>query len=109
VPVTFDRSDAQPLIRLEGEIVIASARELRDALLEALAAQGGARISLERATGIDVTAVELLWAAEREAKASGVVLALEGPVPEAMRATLRQAGFKRFPFDPETKPETEVH
>ncbi len=105
MPVTFDRSAMPAVIRLEGDIDIASAGKLKEVLLEALASQGAARIALETATGMDVTAVQLLWAAEREARRSGVVLALEGPVPETLRAMLRQAGFERFPF---AEPEDEV-
>jgi len=78
---------------------IGCAAELKAVLEEALAARNETRISLETATGIDVTAVQLLWAAEREARATGMVLALAGPVPEALRATLGEAGFERFPLD----------
>ncbi|HEX4037865.1 MAG TPA: STAS domain-containing protein [Acidobacteriaceae bacterium] len=90
------------MIRLEGDIDIGCAAELKQALEEALAGgesgPGETRISLATATGMDVTAVELLWAAERAARASGMVLALEGPVPEVLRAALREAGFARFPL-----------
>ncbi len=103
MPVRFDRSETPGVIRLEGAVDIGCAAELKAALLEALTSKGEARISVETATGIDVTAVQLLWAAEREARVSGMVLALEGPVPEALRATLLEAGFERFPCaeDPE--------
>ncbi len=98
MPVTFDRSETPGVIRLEGAIDIGCAAELKQALLEALASKGTARISFESATGMDVTAVQLLWAAEREARVSGMVLALEGPIPEELQATLREAGFDRFPL-----------
>ena len=104
MPVTFDRSEAPGVIRLEGDIDIASAAQLKEVLLEALALRGEAQISLETAAGIDITAVQLLWAAEREAKASGVVLALKGPVPETLRATLHEAGFESFPFTNDAEP-----
>jgi anti-anti-sigma factor len=97
--VTFDRSVTPRVIRLEGEIDIASARALKEALLEALTSDGESRISLAAVTGMDATAVELLWAAERDAKAAGVALALEGPVPKPLREALREAGFERFPLD----------
>jgi anti-anti-sigma factor len=99
VPVTFDRSRIPGVIRLEGEIDIASARALKEALLDALTAAGESRISLAAVTGVDATAVELLWAAEREAKAAGIALALEGPVPKTLRDAVREAGFERFPLD----------
>ncbi|MGA8108768.1 MAG: STAS domain-containing protein [Acidobacteriaceae bacterium] len=89
------------MIRLEGDIDIGCAAELKQVLEEALAGRDGSRetrISLATATAMDVTAVQLLWAAERAARASGMVLALESPVPEVLRATLREAGFERFPF-----------
>jgi anti-anti-sigma factor len=98
VAVRFDRSTEPGVIRLEGAIDIDRAAELKEALLEALASGQAVRISLQAATSIDVTAVQLLWAAEREAGASGTVLALEGAVPEIVRATLSEAGFERFPF-----------
>jgi anti-anti-sigma regulatory factor len=105
VSVRFDGSDAPGTIRLEGDIDISCAAELKAVLEDVLTArsgmQTGARISLAAATGMDVTAVQLLWAAEREARAAGMVLALEGPVPELLRGTLREAGFERFPFAPD--------
>ena len=96
--VVVDRTSAPGVIRLEGDVGIAEAATLKEALVEALREGGRARISLQTATGLDVTAVQLLWAAERQARASGIVLALDGPVPEALRAALRAAGFERFPF-----------
>ena len=96
--VTFDRSMELGVIRLEVEVDIAAAAELKQVLLEALAADREARISVEKATAIDITAVQLLWAAEREALASGAVLVLEGPVPEMLRTTVQEAGFHRFPL-----------
>jgi hypothetical protein len=40
-----------------------------------------------------------LWAAEREAKAAGVDLAVQGEIPKKLRDALREAGFERFPLD----------
>lgn len=102
--VRFDRSEAPGTIRLEGDIDVGCAAELKALLEEAMAPrdgrQRGARIAVATATGMDVTAVQLLWAAEREAQAAGMVLALEGPVPEMLRTALREAGFQRFPLAP---------
>jgi hypothetical protein len=78
VAVKFDRSEGPGVIRLEGEIGIADAAQLKEVLLEALRPGAGARIALEMASGLDVTAVQLLWAAERAAQASGTLLAFEG-------------------------------
>jgi ABC-type transporter Mla MlaB component len=98
VAVTFDRSAVPGTIRLEGEVDIAGAAELKRVLLEALGSAQETRVAVERATCVDVTAAQLLWAAQREAQAAGMVLTLEGTVPEKLRAGLRDAGFERFPI-----------
>jgi hypothetical protein len=54
------------------------------------------RISLDKATDLDVTAVELLWAAEREASKSGVGFSFAGPVPAEVSAALGEAGIQQF-------------
>lgn len=96
--IRLDQEKSPGLIELEGAIDIAGAAELKSVLVEALAFARETRISLRKATSVDVTAVQMLWAAEQEAKTSGAILALEGEVPEAVRAVLRAAGFERFPL-----------
>jgi anti-anti-sigma factor len=95
--VTLDQSEALCVIRLEGEVGIASAAELKKLLLQALASGRELRVDLEGATELDVTAWQLLWAAEREARGSGVGFALAGRLPEKISAAVRDAGFDEFP------------
>lgn len=80
---------------IEGDRTIASAGELKDELCRALASEGDIRVSLERAGILDITAMQLLWAAAREAERNGHSLTFSGPVPEAIRAQVREA---RIPF-----------
>jgi anti-anti-sigma factor len=108
VPVTFDRSAEPPAIRLEGEVDISQAGELKRVLLEALEAKQAVAIAMEKATSMDVTALQLLWAAEREARTAGVSLSVRGAVPEALGATAREAGFERFPLSDEAGASAEV-
>jgi anti-anti-sigma regulatory factor len=96
VPVTLEREEELSTIRLEGEVGIASAAELKDLLIQALAFRKLVRVSLQSLTDLDVTAVQLLWAARREAKASSVPFAIEGRVPSMVLSTLLQAGFDDF-------------
>lgn len=100
--VRFDRSEVPGMIRLDGEIDIGCAAELKSVLEEALAVKGDvsdpARISLAQVTAMDVTAVQLLWAAQREELLAGRKLTLEGSVPATLRATLRAAGLERYFF-----------
>jgi len=95
--VTLDQSGAQCLVRLEGEITIASAAELKKSLLEALASGKALSVEWEGASGLNVTGLQLLWAVEREARGSGVRFALQGRVPEEIAATACDAGMESFP------------
>jgi anti-anti-sigma regulatory factor len=97
VGITFEHRDRSSVICLEGMIDIASAAELKTILLEALKSGKALCIALDHSTDLDVTAVQLLWAAEREARASGVEFSLAGPVPEPVSAALKDAGFDSFP------------
>ncbi|HUN85883.1 MAG TPA: STAS domain-containing protein [Terracidiphilus sp.] len=86
------------LIRLEGEIDIDDAAELKERLLQALERGGELLVSLEDAGSLDVTAMELLWAAARDAGAKGMKVELAGPVPEALTASFCDAGFEAIPW-----------
>ena len=72
MPVTLEQKDALTLIQLEGAIDIGCAAELKELLMEKLKSGAAVYVSLESATGLDITAVQLLWAAAREAQRVGV-------------------------------------
>ena len=95
--MTLEESDTTSTIRLDGTVDISSAAELKTQLLQALDSGKAVRVSLEAATYLDVTAIELLWAAEREATKRGAGFTLAEPVPEGVSAALLDAGFEKFP------------
>lgn len=95
MPVTMERHETHSLVRVEGEVTITSSAELKQALLAGLAAGTDLHLDLERAERIDVTVMQLLWAAGREADRTGVTLA--GRVSKAAAAMAREAGFERLP------------
>jgi anti-anti-sigma factor len=95
--ITIEANDATSAIRLEGTVDISAAAELKAVLLQALDSGKTVRVSLEAAAYLDVTAIELLWAAEREATKRGVGFTLAEPVPEGISAALLDAGFEKFP------------
>lgn len=95
--ITVEQGEESTVIGLEGSVDIALASELKSTLLSALKAGRAARLKLHSNADLDVTAIQLLWAAAREAKSSGVQFALEGPVPELVTTAIREAGFERFP------------
>jgi len=94
--VSLERREESITIHMEGAVDIASAAELKTFLLQALKSDKEVCISLDDATYLDVTSIELLWAAEREAKGSGAKFSLTGPVPEQICADLVSAGFEKF-------------
>jgi hypothetical protein len=68
--VALEQGKESSTIRLEGAIGIASAAELKRLLLKALEVSADVRISVEDAIDLDVTAMQLLWAAKRMPTAS---------------------------------------
>jgi len=101
--VNLDQSEALCVIRLDGEINIGSAAELKKLLRQALASGRELRVDLEHATELDVTAWQLLWAAEREARGSSRGFALAGRVPEEISVAVVDAGLETFPVGMDQK------
>lgn len=95
--LTLHESETASLVRMEGAVDISSAAELKDQLLQALGSGREVHLSLAAVTALDVTAVQLLWAAERNARTSGVAFSLDDQVPEPVSAALKSAGFNEFP------------
>ncbi|MGB6947325.1 MAG: STAS domain-containing protein [Bryobacteraceae bacterium] len=90
-----DRNETRWLFRWEGDCTISSAAELKLALVEGLASGQPLELDLERAGQIDISFLQLLWSAEREAARAG--LGFVSRVPESAAAAARVAGFERFP------------
>ena len=96
MPVTLEENDGLKTIRLEGAIGIDLAGELKTLLLKALEPGGEMRVAIEGAVNLDVTAMQLLWAAKRAAELLGVGFAFEGKAQERVSAALDEAGLERF-------------
>ncbi len=95
--VAMDESEGQCVIRLDGEVGIACAQELKKVMLQALASGKELQVDLRCATELDVTAIQLLWAAEREARKFGRRFVLAGEAPAEIVAAVTEAGFEAFP------------
>lgn len=95
--ILLEQNDGLSRFRLQGAIDIGCAAELKEVLVQELKSGSRVRVSLEETTGMDVTTVQLLLAASREAKRVGVEFALEGQAPETVRSALDKAGIGEFP------------
>ena len=102
MPVTLEQKDALASIRLEGAIDVGCAAELKEFLIQKLKSGSAVYVALESATGLDITAVQLLWAAAREAQRVGVEFVFKGQTPEAVRCALADAGIGEFPVPAST-------
>lgn len=94
--VTLETTEAGSRIEIEGSSDIATAAELKAALQSAVNAAKQVTVSLSGVTYLDVTAMQLLWAAERAAKGAGVVLKAEGELSDSVTAAMKDAGFLLF-------------
>jgi anti-anti-sigma regulatory factor len=74
---------------------VTSAEKLRSLLLEGLASDKDLQLDLERVEEIDVTVMQLLWAARRDADRAGKGIVIR--VSKVAAATAREIGFQRFP------------
>jgi len=95
VPLTLEQNPSRCLVRLQEGVDICAAAELKHLLLEALSTGKELRIDLEQATDIDVTALQLIWAAGRDAKNAGVAFSV-GDVPEDVLTLLQAVGLEEF-------------
>ena len=97
MPVSMKRDDGMCLIDLEGSIAIPSAAELKSLILQGLASGQQLCFNLQSASDLDITALQLLWATEREAGIRGTQIALCGQVPDNILSAALDAGFETFP------------
>ena len=96
MPITLVRNEEHCLIRLEGEVNIASAGDLKQVLLEALASGQELRVDLERAVEPDISTLQLLWAAEREARGAGIGFVVAGALSAEITGAVLDAGLAGF-------------
>ncbi len=95
MPVIMEEHESYSLIRLDGECALACAAELKKLLLDGLASGRDVRLDLGRAEEIDITAMQLLFAAGCQAERAGGAMAAR--FSDAAGKAALEAGFERFP------------
>ena len=96
MPVLLEQHETFRLIRLEGEIDVSCATELKEHLMQELKPGAAVRVSLESNTDLDITAVQLLWAARRNAERVSAEFTLIGHAPQRVRTVLAGGGIREF-------------
>ena len=94
--ITLKQNQKSTVIRLKGVIDITTAAEFKKLLFQACGSGKDVRVVLDGVTDLDVTAVELIWAARRSAEGAGVAFTLSGAVPESVSSALGNAGLQQF-------------
>ena len=91
MPVSVEQDDTSFRIRLEGEIGVTEAAELKRLLLEGFASRRKVQLDLDHVEEIGVTVMQLLQAAfnQRDRMGGGIVTRMS----EKVQIALREAGF----------------
>jgi len=85
---SVDDNNTTCVLGLAGEIDIRCAAELKNILLLALKLGKNLQLNLSAASEMDITAVQLLWAAAAEAEREGREFVLDVPLPQAILACI---------------------
>jgi anti-anti-sigma regulatory factor len=100
VPVTIDERGAISTVQLEGEVDIGSAQQLKAILLDALGSRKPLRVELASSASLDITILQLLWAARLAAAKSCTELVIAEPIPEQIARTMIHAGLGKLLVEP---------
>ncbi|GFM35364.1 STAS domain-containing protein [Desulfovibrio psychrotolerans] len=81
------------VLLLDGDITVAHAGRLREALLDLMQEHASVQVDARAAEGADLTFVQVMLAARKTAETRGVALALKEPVGQAVAEVFRQCGL----------------
>jgi anti-anti-sigma regulatory factor len=99
---TFEEQEAKAVLHLSGDINVAGSAELKQLFVQAFSTGKGVQLDLSAATNLDISAIQLLWAAARHAEKTKTSLTAAPTVPPELKGGVRDAGFEDFPVAIET-------
>jgi anti-anti-sigma factor len=91
-----EKDGSRTQIALGSSIDIGSAAELKTALLSAIASGKQIQIVAEDVSDFDVTALQLLWAAHREAQRAGLKFTVTGTSTRVLENSLTELGMEAW-------------
>ena len=92
--ISLSCSGEASVLHLAGAIDIACAGELKDAFLNALQAGKPIQVEIGGVSDVDVTALQLLWAARRAAGQLEVDFAVSGEPAEPIKRQMAELGME---------------
>ncbi len=93
--IKIKKISGRSTITVSGDVTVSGAKELKEALLNAVRTATSVKVMLRNISCADVTVLQLLCAAHRTAVLMDRTLAIEGADREPMATLLRHAGFLR--------------
>jgi anti-anti-sigma regulatory factor len=93
VGIVLSQETDSSMICIDEAADIAVASELKAALLLALEAGKGIRVSLNAVTDMDVAVYQLLWMAQRQAQQAGTEFSIADPPPLPVKSALAEMGL----------------
>ena len=92
----LETNPAGCLLRLDGEITVNCAAELHRLLVEATSLGREVAVSFTPQAEIDVSAIQLLYAARRDTERTGGAIRAEGDLPAQIQAAFHDVGIDPF-------------
>jgi ABC-type transporter Mla MlaB component len=90
-----DEENGRQVLRLEGDLGIEQAGELRELFVRQLVNLGPLKLNLDKVETAHVTCLQILCSAHRTFWGSGRSLTLDGSLPPRFSQALDDAGFNR--------------
>ncbi len=90
---TVDDTNSTGLLTLSGDLTIHNAIELKESFSNALEQAQQLQLNLEEVEHMDLTSLQMLFSLSQTLKKQGKSLSLSGPLPQALREVVQQAGF----------------
>lgn len=88
-----NRSDGKCTVTMDGNMTIEYAAELKDVLLKAVDSKG-IILDMKKVTLLDLSCIQLLWAARQSMAEKGMQIESRGALPEVIRIKQEEAGFE---------------
>jgi anti-anti-sigma factor len=94
--IQCEADESTCVLRLADEVDINSSVELKQSLVDAIASGKELHLDLQAGPSLDITAIQLLWAARHEIEQRGSNFVIAGDVPEIITSALQDAGIEPF-------------
>jgi anti-anti-sigma regulatory factor len=94
--IELQQSEDRSVVRLAEPITVGCASELHKLLVETVSSNRSVAIDLEGVTELDVSAIQLLYAAGQAAERAGISFSLQGILPEVVKSAFLDAGLHPF-------------